>query len=546
MKRGRPRFFMKNKLKNKLSGLPRLSRLSGLPRWPGLSVDNRIKIVLASVTFLVYFLSLARGPEIWDAPEYVKEGLEFLQDFDLGHFNRTEYNRDPLYILLTLPLFFLSAASGVKIEFLLNLFSVIPSMIAVVFIYKTARIFLNRKNSLLAGLLYIFMPWIWFNSILLDVHSLILCLDSIWFYFLMSGLKEKSDRKLLYSTVFLMLSVLSGIISAPLALVQAYFVLLHERKSSWQKRFRLALKHLLILSAALPFLYFWTDKVFVQKSSYELSYSLSTFVFTFMLAAWNAIHALSLPLLITFMLAAFYVYKIRNSSKIMNALLISLILMLVFHTPFLVLPNYIPIVVYMPIFILVPLFTMILLSKIGHETALSSLLILFMAIMFLPVAANFHFFNHPHEVYAKWSNDVLPAGSVVVTGHEIPFYQAYADFSAYYSLEEALSAAGDNASVYVTSQYFKNENEVEFDQLKELALLNPVSGGYDTYSSLVYENKTLNESQLKVKAAFTGTDRIRWMEDTYECFYSVYGNLAVKLFTCYDFPRLEYKIYELK
>jgi hypothetical protein len=168
-----------------------------------------------------------------------------------------------------------------------------------------------------------------------------------------------------------------------------------------------------------------------------------------------------------------------------------------------------------------------------------------MILKFLPVAMNFSLFPHPHELYANFANDVVENNSVVFVGHEIPFYKMYANPTlVLYGEGDVVDISEISRPLYVTSQYIENENEVEFKELMKLPIYGFFSEGYSSYSTIVLGSKTLNVTDLQVKAEYSGYKRD--MEDTYEWLYSIRGNILLKIFTSYDFPQLEYKIYELK
>ncbi len=512
-------------------------------RLPRISKDAKLQLIIALLVFVVYLLSLAKGFEIFDAPEYAKEMLGFAEDFDFSHFGRTQYLRNPLYIVFTLPLFYLSKSFSIPIEFLLNFFSIIPTVVAVVFIYKTSRLFLDYKKSLMASILFMFIPWVWFNSILADSRSLLLCLNAIWLYYLMRAVKTQGrkldDRNFFYSTIFLALSILAGIMSAPLIIVHLYFILSHKRNLKWIG------KHLAIGVICLPLLLYFTSRVFVQKAEYEISYSIYSFVFTFFLLSWSSVHALSLPLLIVFIVSIFHLWKNKGRSRTLNGLFICSILIIAVHLPFLIMPVYSVIEIIQPVFLVVPLLVMILLSKIRYKNTVFFVLIVSMLVMFLPVAWNLHAYVHPHESYAKFADSVLENGSTVFVGHEVPFYMMYANPSfRLYGEGDIVDVSSLSGHVYVTSQYIENENEVEFKEFMKLPIYSFFSGGYEEYSSIVFGGKELNVTELKEKAVYDGD--VRSMEETHEWLYSVYGNIFLKAFVAYDFPRLQYKIYEIE
>lgn len=496
----------------------------------------RYNFALVFIAFLVYLFTLSKGLNVFDAPEHAKELSAFIDDFDAYHLMNTQAARGPLYIALTLPLFYVSKFFNISIEFLLNFFSLFPTLIASVFVYKTAKIFLKEKFAFFAALLFIFTPLIWFNSIIADRYSLITCMNSIWLYLLISGLRKKDDKKLLVSSVFLLLSIFSHVLSTPLVFIQIYFVISYKRGIKW------FLKHVTVLLPSTPLIVFFGWKILFGMG-YHISPSIHSYVFSALLLLWNSVHAFSLPTLIFFIFSLFYINKERKRSKILNSFFICFFLTILVYIPSLALMHYVVIQNFQIIFIFTPIILMIFISKLRNKNLVFVTLLIFMILKNFPAVYYLHYYSHPHELYAKFANKILEHGSTIIAGHELPFYNYYTNFTVYSNPKEL---KGSENKVYITSQYFKNENEVEFEELKNTTFYWLLKGGYNSYSSIVFENKDIDENKLEVVATYTDVEKIRPMEDTYECFYSIRGNILFKILTCYDFPRLEYKIYRLK
>lgn len=500
-----------------------------------MKIENKYLAFVLLFSFLLYFLTLSKGLNVYDAPEYAKEGLEFVEDGNIEHLVKTQYFRNPLYLVTSLPMFYIS--KFFPIEFLLNFYSLLPTLLSVFFVYKLSEIFLNSKEAILAAVLFALIPWIWFNSIIADAYSIVVAMNTGWLYFLISGLKIGEDKRLFYSTLFLTLSILAHITSAPLIFVHAYFIL------SYRKNFKWLIKHSILILPALPILLYFSYKVFLLGGEYKISYSFSTFVFGIALLIWNFIHGLSFPLFIISLLSVAYVNKIRKRSKTLNNLFISFVLILLVYIPFLTMPNYTLILIFQAVFPVIPIIVMLFLKKFKKALFVYAILLIFIFLKFLPVVINLQY-PHPHELYAKFANDVLEKNSTIFVGHEMPFYKMYTSNFKLYGEGDVVNVSKLSSPVYITSQYIENENEVEFKGFKKLPIYKFFSNGYSTYSSIVFSGKILNITNLKVKAVYT--KEVRDMEDTYEWLYSVYGNILLKLFTAYDFPYLQYKIYEVK
>jgi hypothetical protein len=248
---------------------------------------------------------------------------------------------------------------------------------------------------------------------------------------------------------------------------------------------------------------------------------------------------------VVFGLSIFHLWKEKKRSRMFNSLFACSILIIAAYLPFLIMPIYTAIEIMQPVFLIVPLLVMFFISKSKYRYLVFSILITFMLIMFLPVAWNLHSSVHPHEQYAKFASDVLDGGSTIFVGHEIPFYRMYSDPSfQLYSEGDSVNVSELSGPVYVTSQYIENENEAEFKEFMKLPIYKFFGSGYSSYSAIVFGGKTLNVTDLKVKAVYS--EETRDMEDTYEWLYSIHGNIFLKAFTTYGFPHLQYKIYEIE
>jgi hypothetical protein len=511
-----------------------------------LSADSRHRIVLVMIAFLLYALTLSKGAEMFDTPIYIKETTKCVETMDCAGFFNPDVNqhlRNPLYIALTLPVFFLSSVTGISVEFLLNFFSVVPAIITSVVIYNISRLFFKQRESFLSAILFVTIPFVWFNSIIADRYSLLFLMGSIWLYSLMLSMKDrdarKSDRHMLVSTVFLTLSVFTHILAAPLAIVQAYFILKRGKLNA-------VLKNAAVFLTCVPLLIFFASKIFIERSDYAIVATPGSVLFSSMLLVWNAVNSFSLPLLAFFVASVAYAFRRRKSGMI-GQFLTCFLLSFIVYLPTLAIPHYIMVQNFSVVFIFVPVLVMFALSRLGKASgAVLAVLMVFMILKALPIMYNLSQYYHPHELYAKFAAETLPSDSIVVVGHEYPFYDLYTNFTLYAEGDSPdLAGAVSAGRVYVTSQYFESENDVELMEFKSSCLYSVLSGNYRDYSSLTSGAHSINITAKTLVVEYPRDGEIRDAEDTFECFYSIYRNPVMKAFLCSDLPHLDYKIYKV-
>jgi hypothetical protein len=165
------------------------------------------------------------------------------------------------------------------------------------------------------------------------------------------------------------------------------------------------------------------------------------------------------------------------------------------------------------------------------------MIIIFMLIKFLPLAYQFHIFPHPHKAYALWLATFNPP--LVILGHECPFVDFYTDLNFVCKSTQQLNVTLPATGVYVTEEYFNNENEMEFEFMQNMMHL-PFNNEVE---SRIQKQDFLKGKTFEKTAIYNGD--LRSFEDMFQWMFTVYPNPATNLIINTAFIKPQYAIYNV-
>ncbi len=482
-------------------------------------------VILSVITFMVFLSFIPQSVNLYDFFNY--EGLIENEKFDLKNAVLTAFgpwgggsglSRSSMYVVLTYPIAHILGGIFSNVASILNIFSSIFVSVSVYFVYITSKILLDKKKSAASAIIYVFIPWVFFNGINASMSSMQLMFSAAWMYFLVSFHKTGGTK---YS--YLAAAALTAnafVYLSSVFLIPAHIYILHKKRA----KLGVITKNMMIMApAAVLFIYF-----FLFNPAYPVSKNAASILFSVGLLSWESVNALSIPILVLILLGI--LKGIKNSSPIYEMFVISFFALL----PSLSIVHYVPVANFNSLFVMVPILVISAVKNNKNILAVLSIVLLVAAIKTVPMAADFHIFQHPHMEYAQWVYKELPQNSTLLAGHECPAIKMF--------LRERALCRGEEKKIttrqiFFTSEYVIDENEMELAHAKSML---PVPGaqidfGYSDF--LKGKNYTLYKS-------FNGA--VRPIEDHYQWLYSVYPNPVYRLIFYSALPTQEYKLYELK
>ncbi len=488
-------------------------------------------VFLASLLFFV--VSLSQSLNAYDFFVYAK----MLQTYGFGDLLAKAFgawsgvsgglSRASLYVATSYPFVFLFTKTlGFSLERALGVFSSLCVALSAVFVFRILRFYFDNKKSLLGTVIYALMPWVFFNGINATLSSLQLLLTSAWLYFLLSYERTKKPYGMYLASAALTLNIFTHLSSAPLLI--AHIAALW--RSGAQKRLVHAVTNSAILLPALALIYYFT---FVA-AAYRPETSMNKFIFSAGLLAWESLNSMSLLVFIAF--AASFIALLKNYRKMS---LFDLVFLLSFAAtiPSILIFHYVPIANFTPLFVFIPVMAMKFFSAQKRWVLLLAIALLIVKIF--PLYVDFHYYPHPHKEYALWLNGLVGDG-VVLVGHECPAVKYYTNLTVVCRGENVSMDAFGDRRIFVTSQYFKNENQLELEYAaKTLGI--PLFGDI---GETIKRLDIIPDKEVKEFAVFSA--ETRKMEDQYEFLYSVYPNPILNIFAPTDFPKERYILYEVK
>ena len=501
--------------------------------------EKQVEIFTFFIPFIIFALLLANGLNVFDFIYYAnlleqsfKNGDLFLPFKAFGAYGGGSggLSRNFLYIVSSYPFAYVfSNFLRIDIEFALNIFSTIVTALSVVFIYKTTKLFFDRKTSLISAAIYLFIPFIFFNGINATTYSLQLLTSSIWIYFLLLAVRTKSQRYGIISSLVFVANAFVSLSGAPLIVAHIYGLTRIKKKPDWVW----LTKNFAILAIVLLGSFYFS---FVNRA-YPTTFDPLKILFLASLFVWESINGLSVYLAVFVAISAFYLLVRLAKRKADD---FDWIFLLSFGSllPSLIIFHFIPIANFTPIFAFLPILFVRAFARNRYFKIYVLLILVFALIKIAPIAYQFHTYPHPHKEYSMWINDIAQ-GSVILAGHECPWIQYYTNLT-FVCRARDIRAVNENAtSVIVTEEYFKNENQMEFDFVAESFKL-PFSGV--VHEELEKFDLIANKTVTKVAGYPSG---MRSIEDPYQWLYTVYPRFYESVFFNLDFLKPEYAIYSV-
>jgi len=505
------------------------------------SDEKKIGFAIFLFSLALYLLFVANGLNFFDMLSYRATLRQAAQTGDsllpftafgtYGPGSTAGLGRSSFYVLLSYPYFsVLTKVLGIDPDFALNSLSAVVAALSTIFVFKTSRLSFTRKYSIVATLLYVFTPLVFFLGINSFNYTPLLLFSSVWFYYLYTALKTGEKKYSFIASVALVADIFVHPISLPLLLPHAYVILKMNRKFSW------IIKHALILSPVALLLFYFT---FVNPA-YPVGFKLPIFAFTVALFGLELANGLSLPFFLAFcfslimLLRKFFAKKTDQFDILFLLTLISLTSLLIYW-------NFAPVVRFAPLLPILSIFVMrnlrdVGLSKRHFELALI-LIAVFMLVKFVPIAYEFHVYPSPHKVYAQWDSGFSP--SLLLVGHECPWIDLYTNLTFFCRSVQAQNISIPNTGAYVTEEYYTNENQLEFEYMVNLTKL-PIASQVTSEISRadILQNRTVTKI-----AVYDGN--VRPFEDVFQWLFSMYPNPFQNLIVNTKFLKPAYAIYRV-
>lgn len=500
------------------------------------------EMLVFAASLALFILSAAKSLNIYDLFTYADD-LE--KSFEKGDFLYplfhsfgpygggkidSAFSRSSMYVAVSSPVaWFFSHKLGMDIEFVLNALSAFLVAVSSVFVYKTARLFLDETKSVSAWAVYIIMPYVFFNAINASAWPLQLLLSSAWLYFLSSSMKNKNEKDGFIATAALLAGIFTYLSSITLVIAHFYGLSKVKNGLPW------LWKNALVLSPAAVLAYYFTAVTPVYPFSFDaLRYS-----FMFLLLVWEAANALSAGLFFAVALAFYGMVRKARRNRLDN---MEKLFLLSFLPTFSGLSVFVynPIFIFNAIFVFLPLVAVRGLQKYKKFGVLIILILVLAALKSSPIYSNFHLNNHPHKDFAMWLNSALSQDSTVVVGHECPAVKYYTKLSVVCRGEVVNISSG---KVYVTSQYFRNENQLELEYMNDYAKKTFGFRPFGSVESYITRYDVLGGAKTVKTASYDGA--IRGMEDSYEIFFSFYPDPLRNLLSNTEFPKVRYELFQV-
>lgn len=498
--------------------------------------ERNIEILIFLIPLVLFSLTISNGLNVFDFINYASllqkafasgnYALPF-QAFGAYGGGQGGLSRNSFFIALSYPFTYLvSNLLGVNIEQALNIFSSLATSLSVVFVYKVARLFWKRYYAYCAVLIYLCAPFIFFNGINATTYSLELLTSSIWIYFLLKGIKQKSQNYGILSSVFFLANSLTSLAGAPLIFAQIYGLTRIEKRRDW------ILKNLILLSIVAILVYYFS---FINKA-YPTTFNFLKIFFMGALFVWESANGLSLAFFLAVSVSIFYLLirlVKRKTDYFDNIFILSFLFLLSSLSVF----QFIPIANFTPLLVLFPILAVRTFSDSKYFKVLVAVVLLFAVVKTAPLAYMFHASPHPHKAYALWI-DQIAQGSVVLAGHECPWVQYYTNLTVVCRGRDLFSL-NYTGKVVVTEEYFENENQMDFQYLVNSFNL-PFSSIVE--AELGKPDVIANKTFTKI-ATYSGP--VRPIEDPYQWLYTIYPKFYQSVFFNYEFLKPSYGIYSV-
>ena len=247
---------------------------------PGIRNEKVTAFLLFVLSFLVFMFFLASSLNVSDYINFAflitqaaKSGNYLLPVQAFGPYGKLTMpnliiSRYILFVLLTYPASVLLSFFGLSLETSLNALSALFAALSVAMMYKIARMYFDRRRSLAASVLYMLIPYVFFNATNTTICSLVFLFSTLWLYYLLKGIRTGREKYGMMSTVFFVLGTFSYMIMLFTGLGHLYGIL--RMKSKGKLRVRLTkqdfvwlLKNFAIVCVLAPLVFYFT---FINRS----------------------------------------------------------------------------------------------------------------------------------------------------------------------------------------------------------------------------------------------------------------------------------------
>lgn len=393
--------------------------------------------VLFVLAFLVYELTVSNGL-------YVNDTAALASAMEAGVFNETYiYQSSPLYVNIAVVLY-----NGLKIapETILSQMSVIFMALSVVPFWFIIKKYFGNKMANYGTLLYIFLPFIWFNAINAKTYALSILLSNSFVCFLLFS--EKNTRNLV------LLSVLFGVISVVhtmnALLLPLFLVYLNKNKQ----------RLVAVILAGISFLAIRIlsgVSFFSQYSYIAANAQIKTIIFALGMNGWALFNAFSI---LTFGLVIYGVYsfiKYNKEKKLLLWTLPAVSLLIYGKESISGMSPVIPFLVFCAVYALIRI-------KIEWKVLLIIFVcIVFQLIKFVPFAVLMHQYESPHQLYANEILNITNKNDVIIGGQETAWLFGKRTFYT----ESDNFTINQNKTYFITMLYQTTGNRLELQKLGE-------------------------------------------------------------------------------
>jgi len=438
-------------------------------------------------------------------------------------------SRNFLFVLLSYPFAYVfSHIAKINIELVLNIFSTIATSLSAVFVYKIGRLFFENKKAIFSTLIYIATPFIFFVGTNATTYSLLLSTSAIWFYFLFKGIQKKDEKHGIVSSFAFVANTFVSLSGATLIVAHLYGLFKIKKKMTW------FVMNLAILAVVFASLYYFT---FINKA-YPTTFNGLKILFMASLFLWEAVNGLSIVFFV-FIIAAFFMLMVRIFKRKFDyfdaIFTLSFIMLLSSLTVF----HFIPLVNFTSVIVLLPILFMRTFYGNKYFKFIFVAILIFAFIKITPIVYQFHDFPHPHYAYSLWINQVAQDG-IVLAGHECPWLQFYTNLTIVCRGRDLTTLDYQNKKLFVTEEYFANENQMEFEY---------VASSFHLPFTNVVEQELGKPDVIVNKTIAKIADypyQVRPIEDPYQWLYSVYPHFYQSAIINLEFLKPRYAIYHVQ
>ena len=524
---------------------------------PGIRNEKVTAFLLFVLSFLVFMFFLASSLNVSDYINFAflitqatKTGNYLLPVQAFGPYGKLTMpnliiSRYILFVLLTYPASVLLSFFGLSLETSLNALSALFAALSVAMMYRIARMYFDKRRSLAASILYMLIPYVFFNATNATICSLVFLFSTLWLYYLLKGIRTGREKYGLMSTVFFVLGTFSYMIMLFTGLGHLYGIL--RMKSKGKLRVRLTrqefvwlLKNFAIVCVLAPLVFYFT---FINRS-YPLGnvMNLKLWLLSVPFLLWEMANTMS-PLLFLFFIASLLLILVKILRKKAEPLeiicLLTFVGLFVTIFPFF---HYIFVESVSPIFIFVPLLFVKAFEKKKYFWALLIVVLAFCVLKAAPVVFQLHFYEQPYKLYALWLQSAVP-NSTVLGGNECAAIQYYSDLN-FVCRSVNLKTYNATKNTYVSQVYFSDANALEFYYMANITKIPNVD--FSSIAEQLAKPNVIDTGMLTPYASYPYPSQIRTMTDAYQWFYSFCPNPVLSAFTNTCFMQQPYEIYSIK